>query len=112
MAMRKRTALIFATLLLIVAAAIIGWFSADDDEPRYKGRSLSYWLEAYGTGEDQLQAAEAIETIGTNGFPLLFEWMCKREPQPPALLVRTAALLPRPLRPKWVYGSDIPRYYL
>src|SRR5688500_10061079 len=110
--MRSRTALISATLFLIVAAAVVGWFSVDHDEPRYKSRSLSYWLEAYGSGNDEREAEEAIQKIGTNAFPWLLKWIREPEPQRHPLIVGLARMLPRPIRPKWTFPDYVDRSYL
>jgi HEAT repeat protein len=109
--MRSRTAYILATLFLIVAAAIIGWFSLGHDEPRYKGRSLSSWVEAYGHSEERPEFGEAIQKIGTNAFPLLLEWIREPEPQRHPLLLRIAGILPRQIRPKWAIEGYVPRCY-
>jgi hypothetical protein len=62
---------------VVVAAA--GWFlfSGDDGEPSYHGRKLSEWIVRYGEAEtnspQRLEAAGAIQHIGTNGLAHVME---------------------------------------
>lgn len=52
----------------------------------FRGRHLSHWAELYyhslddGQEDDRARAAEAIETIGTNGLPVLLELMTAEPP--------------------------------
>jgi hypothetical protein len=69
-----------------VVLLAVGWYFLDNDEPRYKGKKLSYWLDQRSRGKTVLQPREideseaAIRAIGTNGFPVLVRWL-RREPE-------------------------------
>lgn len=108
--MRTRTTVVIA--LSVVIAAVVCWFAVPQPEPRYKGRTLSYWVEMYLDGKNQTQAKEAIQKIGTNAFPLLLQWIREPEPQRHPLLLRVAGMLPRPVRPKWASADYAPRSFV
>jgi hypothetical protein len=84
--MTKRR-LILAVLGLGILAALLFAFTRPR-EPSYKGRSLSQWVEDYGTppkmtlSRQQEVAAQAIRAIGTNALPFLLRWI-KYEAPPP-----------------------------
>jgi hypothetical protein len=87
--MRKHRTL-FAITLCAVLAITIAVLLATDDEPRYKGRSLSWWLRAYSDSSPAEAASEdfpklteiehAIRAIGTNALPFLLKWIQKEPP--------------------------------
>jgi hypothetical protein len=54
-------------------------------EPRYHGKTLSYWLLGEHDGTDIYEVDQAITTIGTNNIKLLLHWFQEPEPaaQPP-----------------------------
>jgi len=71
---KKRTLLIVTAF--VVLAITLAVLLAHDDEPRYKGKSLSKWLqvsseEPYVVGEAQ----QAVRSIGTNALPYLLKWI-------------------------------------
>jgi hypothetical protein len=102
-------------LLLLVGTACLALMAAHTTEPKYKGQSLSYWIELNlcldrnGDGRvpggsrddiernerDLKEARAAITTIGTNGLPYLTRWM-----QPPLWGTRFIRRAPRPFRHK------------
>src|SRR5438309_2976478 len=47
-----------------------------NNEPMYKGKSLSAWLTIYGYGnaKQQSEAVAAVQKIGTNAPPWLLKW--------------------------------------
>ena len=94
-----------------VAAAVVCWLSIRDPQPRYKGHSLSYWIDVYCGAGNQVQGEQAIQSIGTNGFPLLLRWIREPEPKRHPLIVRIAGMLPRAVRPNWAGPDYVPRAY-
>src|SRR5438067_887588 len=72
-------------LLCFLFCAVIGGcvFPAWSAEPRYRGKSLTKWLQLYqkadkGTSEER-QAGMAVRTIGTNALPYLTEWIVSED---------------------------------
>jgi hypothetical protein len=103
--LRARTAMSIASGGLI--AAIAGWLFFGEREPRYQGRSLSYWIEEYwleGPEEEQ-----AIPIIGTNAFPFLLRWIRTPEPRYHFTLLPMVNKLPQFMRPKWADNDYISR---
>jgi HEAT repeat protein len=73
------------TLLIVTAcgglAIVLALLLAHDDEPRYKGRSLSKWLEVSSEDPDVVrEAQQAIRAIGTNALPYLLKWIQEQPP--------------------------------
>ncbi len=72
--------LILGILALGILAALV-FFLTRRHEPSYNGRSLSYWVDCYGTpsgaspSSRQGPGARAINHIGTNAIPFLLEWI-------------------------------------
>jgi len=70
--MRKRYAILFATIILAFVAGL-AWRLSLPREPTYQGRPLSYWLEGYSTADisetSQQSADTAMREIGTNAIP-------------------------------------------
>jgi len=63
-------------------------------EPAYRGKSLSYWLEALGQHEDLEAAAEArlaLRQMGTNALPHLLSTLRAKDSQLKKLLRRLEA---------------------
>ena len=75
-AMPALVALLFGCLL---------WFARRSDQPTYNGKSLLSWLLQHSTAADRgdqqscAEAEIAIQKIGTNAFPTLLLWICKRD---------------------------------
>jgi peptidoglycan/xylan/chitin deacetylase (PgdA/CDA1 family) len=66
---------------LAVAAAFLAallWFALPPSEPKYKGVTLSRWLERYGyevdADQERNEAAEAVRHIGPKAIPFLLKW--------------------------------------
>jgi len=82
---RKRLILLACGILTLALV----WVLLGKREPRYQGRTLSYWLERReqfvkarrpsSAGQDESQ--KAILTIGTNAIPWLLAWI-RYEPNP------------------------------
>ncbi|MDB6063830.1 MAG: repeat-containing protein [Pedosphaera sp.] len=76
--MRKRSRIALALLLLAVIGGV-AWLTLRPNEPMYKGKRLSAWLEAYALATTESiqdlpsprEADEAVRHIGTNAIPLL-----------------------------------------
>jgi hypothetical protein len=95
--LRRKGWLVVAVLVLLVAVATV--LLSTPSEPSYKGKSLSYWLQAYkipftathglwrngkpiGADEDlptRSQADTAIRAIGTNAIPTLLRLIQRRD---------------------------------
>jgi hypothetical protein len=77
--MGKRGKILFAAGCVVVTICTTALIT-HHWEPRYKGRTLSYWLERSGNNAvldrppDQ-EATTAIRTIGTNALPFLLRWI-------------------------------------
>ncbi|MCI0747372.1 MAG: hypothetical protein L0Y58_18355 [Verrucomicrobia subdivision 3 bacterium] len=91
--------LIIMALVLVVAAVVYS-LSLNDLEPRYEGRSLSHWIEAYEKDKGE-QATKALQSIGTNALPFLLHWIRNPEPKHHTSLRPIARKLPRLFQPKW-----------
>jgi len=78
--MRRRNAI--GLSVLVGAAVLLLGVSFWRREPRYKGRSLSAWLEDLDleTSHSPDQAEQAVRAIGTNAFPSLVRMLCSEEP--------------------------------
>ena len=76
-------------------------------EPTYNGHPLSYWVQEDwlgGPDEDR-----AIQSMGTNAFPFLLQWLRAPEPVTHYYLANIASKLPPSLRPAWADSGYIPR---
>jgi hypothetical protein len=98
---KTRTVMMIALSLIIAAVAL--WLSLRDTYLRRKGRTLESWMRSYASTstENDLEAEQAIRSIGTNAFPILLRWIREPEPKRPDWHYRIAECLPRPLRPEW-----------
>jgi hypothetical protein len=75
---KRRIVLIAAAFLAVLLGGIL--LLLHDDEPHYRGRSLSRWLEAAERPGDQQikggeEALDALRHIGSNAVPKLIEWI-------------------------------------
>jgi hypothetical protein len=81
---RLRALLVAAAVLLMLAFA---FFLSRSREPRYKGKSLGFWLDHLyqtdtgGRWRQNTNAAEAIRHIGTNALPYLLQWNAYERPR-------------------------------
>lgn len=89
MRVREKVLIISAVVLLVILCMIL--LPRGDDEPRYKGRSLQYWLLAAEQPNDLEEATEALTQIGTNSLPFLLEWI--QHEQSPGRM-RALAMIP------------------
>jgi hypothetical protein len=66
-------------VLGVIFVVLASW----ESEPRYKGKSLSEWMEIYNRGlkisVDREQAASALRQIGTNGVACVLKWLPYKE---------------------------------
>lgn len=85
-AMPRRRKLLLA-LLACGLLALAAFFLLRESEPSYNGKSLSAWLVQINDRspnenqrlEARSEAADAIETIGTNALPYLLKWITRGE---------------------------------
>jgi HEAT repeat protein len=106
--MQKHKKLLIAVLCLGALAAIIGFFS-HDQEPHYQGHPLSYWVlrddvyhEASG---ERRQAEQAIRQTGTNALPLLMKWIQHERPAWRSKAIELARRLPTWAIANWIENS-------
>ncbi len=72
-------------VLLVGAAAVIGWQLWPTHDLVYQGKPLSYWLRGYNAGNGnwnestRQKADEAVRHVGTNAIPLLLEMLASRD---------------------------------
>jgi hypothetical protein len=80
--MRKRRKLLTIVTCGAFAVAALA-FLRSEKEPAYRGRPLSHWIALYNQNEptSQPEAAEALETIGTNALPCLLNWIAYEPPR-------------------------------
>lgn len=108
--MTSRRKILAVALCGVVAASAVCIFALRDDEPTYRGRTLSDWLwqyvrinYGYTTGppatRESDEAAAAIRQIGTNGIPLFLKWGEARDSKTKILLREAFEHLPEVLRP-------------
>src|SRR5262245_15768594 len=74
--MRRSRKILLAGAIVVVFGLLLA--SRPDDEPSYNGRKLSYWLKTYNLSNrraEQLEAEQAIKSIGTNALPCLVRWI-------------------------------------
>jgi hypothetical protein len=74
-------------ILLVLGAAFVlgvGFWYARGSEPRYGGRSLSWWLLSdwgwANVGGPKAAQTEALQKIGTNTIPFLLDWVAYERP--------------------------------
>lgn len=84
--MRVRWNILLLGLCGMFAVVAVSFFCLRENEPSYKGRTLSDWLEDYQrSNSDPLHISEyeftnAIATIGTNAIPTALEWNAMHSP--------------------------------
>jgi HEAT repeat protein len=93
----RRAVLFVATLVVLV---LLWQLAARRGEPRYKGRTLTYWLAVHqkaplNSAESQ-EAAEAIQQIGTNALPYLMARLTSHTSSWRLRMASTAERLPGP----------------
>ncbi len=108
---------IFGVVLVVIA--LLG----RDNEPRYDGHSLSYWLDRYrrtspdmsSTGAEEgpdPKAVEAISRIGTNALPLLLRRLRYEPSRAREALARGLNQAPGAVRPGWLADwAESPKAY-
>ena len=83
-------------LLSVAVVGVFVWKTGQPSEPRYEGKTLSYWLEAGVLGRPSgdpprilgpwcKKAEEAVRHLGTNSIPTLLRLLRAKDP-PPAML--------------------------
>src|SRR6266851_8910438 len=72
--MTRRRKVLFLLTVGVVAAALL-WVDWSPSEPRYQGKSLSYWLEPwrYDGRESSESVAKALEVMGDRAVPHLIK---------------------------------------
>jgi hypothetical protein len=74
-------------ILIVALVSGIVWELLRPKEPVYQGRTLSGWLEVYGTrpnpdSPEWHEANEAVRQIGTNGIPTLLAMLHRSDSAP------------------------------
>ncbi len=82
----KFKALLALAMLCLIAGV---WLSSRDSQTTYKGRSLDYWLNK----GNETELREALQAIGTNAIPRLFELLHADDGSMSEKLVSKAAQL-------------------
>jgi hypothetical protein len=84
-----------------VAVVVLCWLVLRNPEPRYKGRTLTYWLAVHKKADadsaEEREAEDAIRKIGTNALPHLVARLRYKRPAWKTKAVRIAIDLPGPL---------------
>ena len=97
----QRRKWIAATAAVITLAGCAIVFSRPR-EPRFDGRSLTYWAARL----NQPEAQQALTAIGTNALPLLIEWLDEEPTRFDAWMWSINNRLPSSLRPNpWPFGT-------
>ena len=97
----QRKKWIAATVAMI---ALVGCFIvfSGAKEPRFAGRSLTYWAARL----NQPEAQRALTAIGTNALPFLIEWLDEEPTRFDVWTWRINNRLPTSLRPNpWPFGT-------
>jgi len=102
---RKRRKLLIVLACVAAAVSLVAYL-ARDQQPTYQGRSLSAWLQIYGSHPTDHQtsadAEDALRHISTNAIPFLLEWI-GYEPSPFRMKIEELFdKLPDRWRPQWV----------
>jgi hypothetical protein len=75
---------ILSVVIVAFIAAIVAITWPNEEEPVYRGKNLSQWMNIYcrpiHTEEDRVEAEEAVRQIGTNAIPWLLKWIGKHPP--------------------------------
>src|SRR5580765_3093759 len=108
--MRRRIQLVVGAIL--VALALTFWACLQKSGPRYKGRSLNYWVHDYWplrtAPAKTPKPEEAIRNIGTNALPFLLSWIQANEPSYRGKLSWRMSRLPDRLKPEWARSGYTP----
>jgi hypothetical protein len=104
-AVRKKRCL-WVALGVIALVMVCFAFLRPHDEPKYQGRYLSEWLQAYKENNhtawrlaEMQEAAHAVRAVGTNGLPYYLTWL---RYEPPAWQRTLRLKLPR-----WIEQNKI-----
>src|SRR3954464_8663569 len=84
---RRKMEIAILALVACGVLAIVLW--PEPPEPVFNGRKLSQWVVDSMPGQRSALAAQAIDTIGTNGIPYYLKWI---RYQPGVLKVRSFQL--------------------
>lgn len=104
--MKKRLFVWLAASFIVIAGVGV-CLCIGPTEPRYQGRTLSYWLRGYSTsssGAARLATDKAVEQIGTNAIPTLLRLLQARDSplkEKLARLVEKAPLIHYTNWPDW-----------
>ena len=69
---------VLSVLLALTSTAVLTFYTARSEAPRYEGKSLRTWLENYHPTEDRVNWAkvgEAVRFFGTNAVPTLLRML-------------------------------------
>jgi HEAT repeat protein len=85
--MKKRLQILIGIGVVFIFSVFIYWgnqtnhklLSAISLEPTYQGETLSYWMAHWYQeyGHQNMEAEEAVRSMGTNALPYLVEWIGK-----------------------------------
>jgi hypothetical protein len=79
-----RKSILFVVIVAAFIAAIVAIAWPKEEEPTYRGKKLSQWLNIYcrpiHNRDNKLEAEEAVRQIGTNAIPWLLKWIGKHPP--------------------------------
>lgn len=85
--MKKRLQILIGFGAVILFGVFIYWSNQTEHkfahivtgEPTYEGETFTYWMKHWYQqyGQRNLQAEEAIRSMGTNALPYLLEWITK-----------------------------------
>lgn len=73
----------FIIAALVAAVAVTLWLSQQQQQPRYAGHPLSYWVRSLAlpkTPGSHRLAEAAVRAAGTNAIPYLVNWIQKEHP--------------------------------
>jgi len=91
-----------AATLTVLTVSVGLFLCSSSKEPRYDGRSLSFWIAQLNRPANQ----QALTQIGTNALPWLIQWLDEEPTELDSLLWSAAQRLPKALRPNpWRFGS-------
>src|SRR5262245_55727378 len=79
--MGERRPVLFAIIAIAVAALVLILIGRREQEPAYRGQSLSHWVDAYGKYGSTPETSAAIHHFGTNALPYLIRWIQYHPPK-------------------------------
>ena len=109
-AVKKRRRLFLIVTGVGVLVGVLALIFQPEREPEYGGKRLSEWVDIYSDGARQrnewVQAAQAIQRIGTNAVPYLVKCLVYEIPPPwkRSLLAPVDPILVR-VKPSWASAS-------